>query len=43
LNELIKDCENFAGLAIEQSRTVLQMIGKVTEGQVFDFELERLR
>jgi adenylosuccinate lyase len=43
LNELIKDCENFAGLAIEQSRTVLQMIRKVTEGQVFNFELAQLR
>jgi adenylosuccinate lyase len=43
LNELINDPGDFAGLATHQSKTVLQMIGKVTQGKVSKIELSQLR
>jgi adenylosuccinate lyase len=43
LNELINDPGDFAGLATHQSKTVLQMIRKVTQGEVSKIELSQLR
>jgi adenylosuccinate lyase len=43
LNELIKNPAVFAGLATEQSRTVLQMIDKATLSKISKIELPKLR
>jgi adenylosuccinate lyase len=43
LNALIENPGAFAGLATDQSRTVLQMISKVTLGKILKVELPKLR
>jgi adenylosuccinate lyase len=43
LNSLIKNPAIFAGLATDQSKTVLQTIKKATQGKVSKFELSQLR
>jgi adenylosuccinate lyase len=43
LNTLINDPEDFAGLAIQQSKTVLHMIEKETLGKVSKIDLPQLR
>jgi adenylosuccinate lyase len=43
LNSLIKNPAIFAGLATDQSKTVLQTIKKATQGKVSKFELPQLR
>jgi adenylosuccinate lyase len=43
LNTLIENPAIFAGLAADQSKTVLQMIKKVTSGKAFKFELPQMR
>ena len=43
LNTLIKNPAVFAGLATDQSKTVLEMIGKATLGKVSKIELPQLR
>ena len=43
LNKLIKNPAVFAGLATDQSKTVLEMIGKATLGKVSKIELPQLR
>jgi adenylosuccinate lyase len=43
LNALIENPAVFAGLAIDQSKTVLQMINKATLGKISQIELPQLR
>jgi adenylosuccinate lyase len=43
LNTLIENPAIFAGLAADQSKTVLQMIKKVTSGKALKFELSQMR
>jgi adenylosuccinate lyase len=43
LNVLIENPAAFAGLAIDQSKTVLQMINKATLGKISKVELPQLR
>jgi adenylosuccinate lyase len=43
LNALIKNPAVFAGLATDQSKTVLQMINKATSGKISKIELPQLR
>jgi adenylosuccinate lyase len=42
LNELIKNPEDFAGSAIEQSQKVTDEIRKITKGEISKVELQRL-
>ena len=43
LNAIIENPAVFAGLATDQSKTVLQMINKVTLGKILKVELPHLR
>ena len=43
LNTLIKNPAVFAGLVTDQSKTVLEMIGKATLGKVSKIELPQFR
>jgi adenylosuccinate lyase len=43
LNALIENPAVFAGLATDQSKTVLQMINKATLGKISKIDLQQLR